>query len=77
MGRHVNHHDEQDRWLNKATKINRNNRIEDRDPASLTLEEQFELAKLRRKEEKLKNEKLAKVREEELKRHNFSHYKPK
>ena len=26
MGRHVNYADEQDRWLNKADKLNRNNK---------------------------------------------------
>ena len=48
MGRHVNYADEQDRWLNKAEKINRKNpkkkqRLEDKDPNSLTLAEQLEL----------------------------------
>ena len=28
MGRHVNFEDEQDRWLNKADKLNRNNKKE-------------------------------------------------
>ncbi len=42
MGRHVNYVDEQDRWLNKAEKLNRKNpkkkqRLEDKDPNSLTL----------------------------------------
>jgi len=53
MGRHVNYADEQDRWLNKAEKINRNfrnQRLEDRDPNSLTLAEQFELLKRKKKE---------------------------
>lgn len=52
MGRHVNYADEQDRWLNKAEKINRKNpkkkqRLEDKDPNSLTLAEQLELERRR------------------------------
>ena len=79
MGRHVNYADEQDRWLNKADKINRNakrhQRLEDRDPATLTLAEQFELLKRRKEEQRrLKEEQLANPKKEEAR---FSHYRPK
>lgn len=61
MGRHVNFQDEQDRWLNKAEKLNRGKKKEipllDRDFSDLlTLKEQFEwirLDKIRREKNKL------------------------
>jgi hypothetical protein len=78
MGRHVNYADEQDRWLNKADKINRkfkSQSLEDRDPGSLTLAEQFELLKRRKEEQRrLKEEQLANPKKEEAR---FSHYRPK
>ena len=78
MGRHVNYTDEQDRWLNKAEKLNRKfkkQHLEDRDPSSLTLAEQLELERRRvkaarqRKEEQSVTEKKQEVR--------ISHYRPK
>jgi hypothetical protein len=78
MGRHVNYADEQDRWLNKAEKLNRKfkkQHLEDRDPSSLTLAEQLELERRRvkaarqRKEEQSVTEKKQEVR--------ISHYRPK
>lgn len=78
MGRHVNYADEQDRWLNKADKINRkykSQNLEDREPGSLTLAEQFELADRRKKEQqRLKDEKDMAPKKEEIR---FSHYRPK
>lgn len=78
MGRHVNYADEQDRWLNKAEKINRkfrNQRLEDRDPNSLTLAEQFELLKRKKKEQqRLKDEQSIAKKEEQPR---ISHYRPK
>lgn len=75
MGRYLNHHDEQDRWLNKAKKLNRNNT--EREPGSLSLAEQFELARQINKEEREKKEREKLKKEEENNRHNFSHYVPK
>ena len=78
MGRHVNYADEQDRWLNKAEKINRNHKkqnLEDRDPASLSLAEQFELSKRRNEEKKrLKDEEAMKAKDEPRR---YTHYRPK
>lgn len=78
MGRHVNYADEQDRWLNKAEKINRkfrNQRLEDRDPNSLTLAEQFELLKRKKKEqERIKEEQSTTKKTEPIR---ISHYRPK
>jgi hypothetical protein len=78
MGRHVNYADEQDRWLNKAEKINRNHKkqnLEDRDPSTLSLAEQFELAKRRNEEKKrLKDEELMKPKKEVPR---YTHYRPK
>jgi hypothetical protein len=78
MGRHVNFADEQERWLNKANKINKNikhQNLEDRDPASLTLAEQFELAKKQRNERK----RLKEIEANTPKKTNthYSHYRPK
>lgn len=77
MGRHVNHQDEQDRWINKATKINRSNRLDEREPGSLSLAEQIELVKIKRKEEKVKAEAERLRKEQDDNRHRFSHYVPK
>lgn len=78
MGRHVNYADEQDRWLNKAEKINRKYKsqsLEDRDPNSLTLAEQFELLKRKKREQqRLKDEKLMDSKPEPVR---ISHYRPK
>ena len=78
MGRHVNFEDEQDRWINKASKITRNlkhQKLEDRDPASLTLAEQFELAKKQRAErERLKEIEANKPKKEMT---HYSHHRPK
>jgi hypothetical protein len=77
MGRHVNYADEQDRWLNKADKINRNNKkqsLEERDPGSLTLAEQFELARRRQKEQQLLKEKMITTPKKEVR---ISHRRPK
>ncbi len=78
MGRHVNFADEQERWLNKANKITKNikhQKLEDRDPATLTLAEQFELERKRVAEQN---------RLKEIEKNNprkapvyYSHYKPK
>jgi hypothetical protein len=78
MGRHVNFADEQERWLNKADKITKNikhQKLEDRDPASLTLAEQFELAK----RQKLERDRLKEIDANKPKRMttHYSHYKPK
>jgi dynactin complex subunit len=80
MGRHVNYADEQDRWLNKADKINRNNRqreipLEDRDPGTLSLLEQMELVKRRRVVEKQKAE--IEAQKAKTKQTYFSLYRPK
>lgn len=80
MGRHVNYADEQDRWLNKADKINRNNRkrdipLEDRDPGTLSILEQMELVKRRNAEDKKRAEEAAKQKKAKLE--HFSHYRPK
>lgn len=61
MGRHVNFQDEQDRWLNKAEKINRKGKKEtsllERDFTDMvTLKDQLEwirLDKIRREKAKL------------------------
>jgi hypothetical protein len=77
MGRHVNYADEQDRWLNKADKINRNSKkqsLEERDPGSLTLAEQFELARRRQKEQQLLKEKMTTAPKKEVR---ISHRRPK
>jgi hypothetical protein len=77
MGRHVNYADEQDRWLNKADKINRNSKkqnLEERDPGSLTLAEQFELARHRQKEQQLLKEKMTTAPKKEVR---ISHHRPK
>jgi hypothetical protein len=78
MGRHVNYADEQDRWLNKAEKINRkykSQNLEDREPGSLTLAEQFTLSKRRNEEERRRKEEEAmNPKKEEIR---FSHYRPK
>jgi hypothetical protein len=79
MGRHVNYADEQDRWLNKADKINRNakrhQRLEDRDPATLTLAEQFELEKRMVAEIKKKKELEANTPKKKVT--YYSHHRPK
>lgn len=50
MGRHVNHFDAQDRLINRNEKILKNSgSLESRDPATLTLAEQLELEKKRKK----------------------------
>jgi len=78
MGRHVNYADEQDRWLNKAEKINRKFKkqsLEERDPNSLTLAEQFELEKRKIKEQQQLKENQSTIKKEEPIR--ISHYRPK
>ena len=81
MGRHVNYADEQDRWINKADKINRNQKyrkdipLEDRDPGTLTLKEQFELARKRKVEDKIRQEQLKSRQISNEPR--ISHYRPK
>ena len=79
MRRHVNYADEQDRWLNKADKINRNakrhQRLEDRDPATLTLAEQFELEKRMVAEIKKKKELEANTPKKKVT--YYSHHRPK
>jgi len=74
----VNYADEQDRWLNKAEKINRKFRkqkLEERDPNSLTLAEQFELEKRKQKEhQRLKEEQSITPKSEPIR---ISHYRPK
>jgi hypothetical protein len=77
MGRHVNYADEQDRWLNKADKINRSNKsknlsLEERDPGSLTLLEQIELIRQRNNVKK----KLVDRKPEPKKRSYVSFYQP-
>lgn len=81
MGRHVNFADEQERWLNKADKLNRNQsnkseRLEDRDPMNLNLAEQFEMAK---RKQKLREKEGNVIAEPKVtKRDNYiSHYTPK
>ena len=78
MGRHVNFADEQERWLNKADKITRNvkhQKLEDRDLASLTLAEQFELEKKRAAERKRLKEIENNTPKKEVT--YYSHYRPK
>ena len=61
MGRHVNFQDEQDRWLNKADKLNRKNKkevplLEMNFSDMVTLKDQLEwirLDKIRREKAKL------------------------
>ena len=77
MGRHVNYADEQDRWLNKADKLNRkpkfkSERLEDRDPNSLTLAEQLELE--RRK--KISHDRLIETKSTKPEAIRISHYNP-
>jgi hypothetical protein len=77
MGRHVNYADEQDRWLNKADKINRNTKrqtLEERDPGSLSLAEQFELSRRRQKQQQLSDEKVTEAPKKEIR---ISHFRPK
>ena len=78
MGRHVNYADEQDRWLNKAEKINRKFRkqsLEELDPNSLTLAEQFELEKRKREKQQQLKENQSIIKKKEPIR--ISHYRPK
>ena len=79
MGRHVNYADEQDRWLRKAEKLNRGSskkqRLEDKDPSSLTLAEQLELERRRKKErQQLKEKQDTTPKKEQI---WISHYRPK
>jgi hypothetical protein len=79
MGRHVNYADEQDRWLNKAEKLNRKGkkyqRLEDKDPSNLTLAEQLELERRRVKAARQrKEEQVMANKKEEIR---ISHYRPK
>ena len=79
MGRHVNYADEQDRWLNKAEKLNRKfgkkQRLEDKDPNSLTLAEQLELERCRKKQiQQRKEEQSLTSKKEDVR---ISHYRPK
>jgi hypothetical protein len=79
MGRHVNYADEQDRWLNKVEKLNRKfnkkQRLEDKDPNSLTLAEQLELERRRKVErQKQKEQQPITPKKEEV---WISHYRPK
>ena len=78
MGRHVNYADEQDRWLSKAEKLNRKfkkQRLEDKDPNSLTLAEQLELERRRKKQlQQRKEEQPVAPKKEEIR---ISHYRPK
>jgi len=79
MGRHVNYADEQDRWLNKADKINRNQKkqnLEDRDPGSLNLAEQIELERRRVAEAKKRKEEQAANAPKKFQPW-ISHYRPK
>jgi len=55
MGRHVNFEDEQDRWLNKADKLNRNNKkeiplMELNFNDMVTLKDQLEWIRLKKKQ---------------------------
>ena len=79
MGRHVNYADEQDRWLNKAEKLNRKGkkyqRLEDKDPNNLTLAEQLELDRRRKLERQKQKEQQAETPKKEKIR--ISHYRPK
>ena len=55
MGRHVNFEDEQDRWLNKADKLNRNNKkeiplMELNFIDMVTLKDQLEWIRLKKKQ---------------------------
>lgn len=49
MGRHVNHQDAQDRIMAKFSKTSKQQSLEERDPDSLSLAEQFEVEKAKRK----------------------------
>jgi hypothetical protein len=79
MGRHVNYADEQDRWLNKAEKLNRKGkkyqRLEDKDPSNLTLAEQLELERRRVKAARQRKEEQVMANKKEESR--ISHYRPK
>lgn len=78
MGRHVNYADEQDRWLNKAEKINRKfkkQRLEDKDPNNLTLAEQLELERRRIKAARQRKEEQAMTPKKQ--ETWISHYRPK
>jgi len=57
MGRHVNFQDEQDRWLNKADKLNRKKKkmkyvslLEKQFSEMITLEDQLEWIRLKKKQ---------------------------
>lgn len=57
MGRHVNFQDEQDRWLNKADKLNRSKKktkrvslLEKQFSEMVTLEDQLEWIRLKKKQ---------------------------
>lgn len=57
MGRHVNFQDEQDRWLNKADKLNRNKKktkhvslLEKEFTEMVTLADQLEWIRLKKKQ---------------------------
>jgi hypothetical protein len=57
MGRHVNFQDEQDRWLNKADKLNRNKKktkhvslLEKEFSEMVTLADQLEWIRLKKKQ---------------------------
>lgn len=57
MGRHVNFQDEQDRWLNKADKLNRNKKkikhvslLEKQFSEMVTLADQLEWIRLKKKQ---------------------------
>ena len=55
MGRHVNFEDEQDRWLNKADKLNRNNKkevplLEMNFNDMVTLKDQLEWIRLKKRQ---------------------------
>lgn len=57
MGRHVNFQDEQDRWLNKADKLNRKKKnkkqvslLEKQFSEMVTLEDQLEWIRLKKKQ---------------------------
>jgi hypothetical protein len=78
MGRHVNFADEQDRWLTKADKINRKQKsqsLEERDPASLSLAEQFELEKKKRIERKSLADRNSTITKPTT--FGYSHHRPK
>mgnify|MGYP003344283526 CR=1 FL=1 len=78
MGRHVNYADEQDRWLNKAEKLNRKfkkQRLEDKDPNNLTLAEQLELERRAIKAARQRKEEQAMTPKKQ--ETWISHYRPK